>query len=84
MQFLLSHDAFVDCLDGYHRTPLHIAARKENINAIRLLINHNADPLIFTDGKKLPINLAKSADCKFILRRYMTQIYTKKFQGIID
>jgi len=43
MQWLIDHGADKECSDLYGLTPLHAAAARDQVEAPRLLLQHNAD-----------------------------------------
>jgi hypothetical protein len=74
---LLTRRANVDAIDlvsptQTHRTPLHIAARMNLLEPVRLLLSARADPFIKTNTNKLPIKLAESPLIVRALRKAMS------------
>jgi ankyrin repeat protein len=53
---LINFGNFIDARDCAGRTPLFIAARSNNLEALRLLVLNKADPYIGSITGKLPIH----------------------------
>ena len=68
---LLKVGCFVDSRDYFGRTPLFIAARSNNLECLRELIIHKADPWLKTTAGKLPVNVAIGYAAERILERSM-------------
>lgn len=69
---MLKYGCFVDSRDYYGRTPLFIAARNSQLDCLRILILHHADPWLKTKAGKLPLNVTKGGYiAKKILERAM-------------
>ena len=47
-----------DMSDDCGNTPLHIAAMQGNLNAVTLLVNHNAKTDVVNEDIKTPVHLA--------------------------
>ena len=47
-----------DMSDDCRNTPLHIAAMQGNLNAVTLLVNHNAKTDAVNEDIKTPVHLA--------------------------
>ncbi|CAG9322232.1 ANKRD32_4 [Blepharisma stoltei] len=79
-RFLLSNKAYVNSSDYCHRTPMHLAAKIGSERLINLLIEYKADPLKFSNGKKLPVHMTKNEAIKIRIRRYMMENYVQQFK----
>jgi ankyrin repeat protein len=71
MTELINFGNFIDARDYAGRTPLFIAARSENLDALRLLVLNKADPYIGSITGKLPINTTRHSASNRILQRAM-------------
>lgn len=76
MKILLIKHAFVDVVDYVifiqcNRTPLHLACKFSNIEAMQILKTYQANPMIFSSSKKLPAQFAKNLRIKKEVRGYM-------------
>jgi Ankyrin repeats (3 copies) len=60
ISLLLSNGALVDSLDISHRTPLIIAVKKNNYQAVKILLINKADPFIVSNSKKSILDYAKN------------------------
>ncbi len=79
-RFDIDNDQFVDLLnktgidineqDQYGATPLHYAAKNNNIEAIKLLMDEGADLLIEKMGKIKPVDFAKDESVKRVFEDY--------------
>ena len=47
-----------DVSDDHGNTPLHIAATKGNLHAVKLLMSHNAKADAVNEDNKIPVHLA--------------------------
>eukprot|EP01147_Barroeca_monosierra_P000726 gene726-4019_t len=52
----------IECKDARGNTALHWAARMGEIEAVKLLLNHEANPVATNDKLELPLHLAVSED----------------------
>jgi ankyrin repeat protein len=54
-EILLKHGADVTAKEGYFReTPLHVAAKSDSLNVVKLLLDHGVDINILGDGPRPP------------------------------
>lgn len=81
IKLLLRYGAYINSLDANHRTPLHLAARFNHLGCVRILVENKADPLVFTEGKKLPVKLTQNTTIELLLKNYMKDIYVNKFKS---
>ncbi|CAG9320951.1 ANKRD32_3 [Blepharisma stoltei] len=79
-RFLLENKAYINTADYFHRTPMHLAAKIGSERLINLLIEYKADPLKFSNGKKLPVHMTKNEAIKFRIRRYMMENYVHQLK----
>ena len=61
-QFMLGIESWCEMLcdvsDDHGNTPLHIAATKGNLHAVKLLMSHNAKADAVNEDNKIPVHLA--------------------------
>ncbi|CAG9325190.1 ANKRD32_6 [Blepharisma stoltei] len=74
MKILLDLPGLIDVVDHFKRTALHLASRTGNEKAIRMLVEHGANPNIYSEGNKLAIDLAKNENIRVNLRKYMKSL----------
>ncbi len=57
------------------RTPFHLAAQNNDIDILRILIEHKSNPFLITKDNKKPVDLTTDANIKEMLREYMDVKY---------
>lgn len=68
VKFLLDkYPESLECTDLYNRTPLHYAALHENIELVKLLLQHNASPFAISTLGKRPDEVTINAIIKNLL-----------------
>ena len=51
----------IDAADSLHHTPLHIAAKRNHISAVKILLTKGADMQLKDDNGDQPIHIAAEA-----------------------
>ena len=69
---MISKGANVSAQDEIGRTPLHIAAFYNNIEALQILLYELANPLIKNNEGETPFDVATDPVIQFILQRAWT------------
>jgi len=69
MAKLISANAYIDAVDILHRTPLLLAAQRDNGEAVIELIVNGANPLICSNKGETPLNSTKKIFLKFCLEQ---------------
>jgi ankyrin repeat protein len=70
IESLLRHGAHVSARDGYGRTPLHIAAEKNNIVGAKMLIEAGAKIMPKDNKGKTPLDYAESGEMIKLLKAH--------------
>jgi len=63
------HKTDLDSCDDDGLTPLHVAAKNDNIEMVEALLLNGAAPGVKNYIGKSPLDLAKEAACKKVLKR---------------
>lgn len=74
LEVLVKYPDLKDSTDIFNRTPLHLACKSNNDNAVNLLLDHNVDPFIYSRGHKLAIDLTNNESIRMLLKHY-SKIY---------
>ena len=67
----LEYGIHLNVPDMKGRIPLHLAAQNNDIEIVRILIEHKSNPFLLTKDNKKPLDLTTDANIKEMLREYM-------------
>lgn len=66
---MITKGANVNAKDSSGRTPLHIAAQSNHLEALQMLLYGSANPFVTNNHRNMAIDLTNSASIRFILQR---------------